>query len=124
MNLLPLLAILPFVPLIALGLSEAPWLLERNTPERKLLLEMLRELGRHPDEWACRGLDYHHPCGVQFKDLYNFSLKLDGTTIEFPRDSKGGRILKRIKDAVAREEKRQTDLAALQRMTDAFNRLP
>lgn len=109
---------------IAFIFIEMPWLVERNTRERKILLDMLRELALETWAWERHGVTCSHKdSGVSFRmEGWRYHL-MAGQVVVFKRDTKGGRICQRIADEIANEEKRLADLEALKGMTEAFNRM-
>lgn len=115
------------IPITGLMLNEAPWIFERNTKERRLLLAMYRELCRYPDDWERRGPGIlHHPSGLQVRKAGglwpSYSFVSEGGTVEFTERTRGGRIATRLFLAVEALEKRQRDLQAIKGMTAVFQR--
>lgn len=104
------------------------WLFERNPPARKVLLAMLRNLAEEESLWERRDRTYtHRDSGVSFVTdgfySYNIRLNTGRETVEFAHKSRGWRICQSVCDAVARREKLQQDLAALESMNAAFRRM-
>lgn len=103
---------------------ECPWLLERNPPERRLLLAMLKELELEDWAWERSGGTYRHKdSGISFEYYYHFDLTVSGQKIRFDNDSKGGRICRRIINRMAKAEKQTADLLALKNMSEALDRM-
>ncbi len=98
----------------------------KETPEKRLLAKMLREISS-PEDWepySDFGKDnYRHISGVEFQNWCGMRLRIDGQVIDCPDDSSMERILHKIVKSKRYEVKRQADLAALQGMTQAFQRM-
>jgi hypothetical protein len=121
---------LPLSLLVAAFVAiETPWLIERNTRERKLLLAMLSDLADEAHGWKRDGRVYTHiDSGVTFRKVSSFMTSADfqlthPAEISFGADTKGGRILSRVVKAVAASEGRADDLEAIAAMNDAYRRM-
>ena len=111
--------------LVWFAIYDNPWLIERNTRERKMLLLMLSDLADEAGAWERDESTWlHKDSSVSFRRDEHDALRLMvPQDIQFETNTKGWRILQRVVEATEREEARQADLAALQSMNEAYKRM-
>lgn len=121
------LAPLLFITVLIVS-DDYPWLFERNTPEQKVLLEMLAIAASAPDEWSAQGPHLlHSHTGICVRPSYwgswrNYEAIIDTRTIDYPKDSRGHRIIARLYAAREEQDARAADLATLKVLTEKFQR--
>lgn len=119
------ISLLALSPLLGLFWAEHPALFKRETEVRRLLVDMLAELAK-PEEidlWKPERYDgwRHQDSGVVVSKSYSsVSLTVKGTAERFEAGSRGYRVITRLIRDIKAQQKRETELAALKGMNDAF----